>query len=541
MPITAREQGTLPQVIEAMLTPEFYPHPVTDIELRQTHTSYVLLAGQFAYKIRKAVRFAFIDCSTTARRRALCQRELELNRRLAPDVYLAVVAIVQIRGRILLEQSSDNPADALEFAIKMRRLPEERRLDLMIKRNAGTADNISYIANTIKRFHQNAPNTHSWAYGAAASIWRMAIGNLVEIEQLAPGVPLLRRIAQIEAYTRRYIAGHWELLNSRARAGRVRDGHGDLRADAIYLTSNGIRIIDCLDFDERLRYGDIANEVAFLAMDIERLGRPDLSGELLAHFITDPDIPLLIDFYKSYRATVRAKVELLRSRQEDCAAHDKQTALDSATYLLELALDYAKGPKALLIVCGASGTGKSTLAAVLGEHLACEILSSDVVRKRLAGVEPNTPAAALYNQGIYAPEFSNRVYASLLMEATRLLSMGKGVILDATFGKRSQRQLAIATAQQAGVEALFIECRAHEDVIIRRLSERGQYSQRVSDATVEIYLTQSKEFEPLDEVPSASRHVVDTTNEVGAAVMEIERRVYATKHSSIRSREARGQ
>ncbi|MBV8360736.1 MAG: hypothetical protein JO189_22795, partial [Deltaproteobacteria bacterium] len=340
MAVIIREKGPLPSVVEAMLQPEFYPHPVTDIELRQTHTSYVLLAGEFAYKVRKAVRFAFIDCSTVARRLALCRRELELNRRLSPDVYLAVVAIVQRDGQIILDHSADDPAGAMDFAVKMRRLPQDRRLDLLIKHNAATAENIREIANTIESFHASTPNTHSWAYGAAASIWSMTIGNLVEIEQLGPATPLLNEIAQIEAYSRRYIAAHWELLNRRGREGHIHEGHGDLRADAVYLTSDGIRIIDCLEFDERLRYGDIANEVAFLAMDIERLGRPDLSYELIAHFVSDPDIALLIPFYKSYRATVRAKVELLRSRQEDCATEDKQTALAGAARLLDLALDY---------------------------------------------------------------------------------------------------------------------------------------------------------------------------------------------------------
>lgn len=529
----------MPPVIEAMLKREFYPHPVTDIGLRQTHTSYVLLAGEFAYKVRKAVRFAFIDCSTAARRRALCQREFELNRRLSPDVYLAVVAIVHSGGRIILDQITVNPASAMEFAVKMRRLPEERRLDLMIKRDAATADNIREIANTLRNFHASTPNTHSWAYGAAASIWRMTIGNLVEIEQLGPAPPLLRKIAQIEAYSRRYIAAHWELLNSRAREGCVREGHGDLRADAVYLTSNGVRIIDCLEFDERLRYGDIANEVAFLAMDLERLGRPDLSQELLAQFTGDPDLSVLIPFYKSYRATVRAKVELLRSRQEDSAIQDKETAIRSAVDLLDLALASAEGPRAMLIVCGASGTGKSTLAAMLGEHLAFDILSSDVVRKRLAGVEPSTPAAASYNQGIYAPEFTNRVYASLLAEAKRVLNTGTGVILDATFGQRRQRQLAVETAEQADVEPLFIECRADKDVIIQRLLRRGHDSERVSDATAEIYLAQIKEFEPLDEIPSAWHQVINTMDDLGRAVMEIERNVSGQPGSLLRRR--RGQ
>jgi aminoglycoside phosphotransferase family enzyme/predicted kinase len=532
MAVTAREKGWLPPVIEAMLKPEFYPHLAADIELKQTHTSYVLLAGEFAYKVRKAVRFAFIDCSTAARRRALCEREIELNRRLSPDIYLAVVGIVQIDGRIILNQGAHDSASAIEFAVKMRRLPEDRRLDLVIKRDAATPDNIREIANTIANFHAATQNTNSWAYGAAASIWRMTIGNLLEIEQLGPGAPLLRKIAEIEDYSRRYIAVHWELLNSRAHEGRVHEGHGDLRADAVYLTSDGIRIVDCLEFDERLRYGDIANEVAFLAMDLERLGRPDLSDELAAYFIGDPDMALLMPFYKSYRATVRAKVELLRSRQEDSTAQDKETAVDSAVHLLDLALSYAHGPNALLIVCGASGTGKSTLAAMLSEHLACDIVSSDVMRKRLAGIQPNTSAAARYNQGIYTPEFTSRVYASILAEANRVLNMGKGVILDATFGKRIERQLAVETAKQAGVKPLFLECRAHKDLVIQRLSERGQDSQRISDATVEIYLTQIKEFEPLDEIPPAWHQVVDTTHDLGSVVIEVERKV-ATRLGSL--------
>jgi uncharacterized protein len=528
MPVTVHVEASLPPVIAAMLKPEFYSHPVTDIELRQTHTSYVLLAGEFAYKVRKPVRFAFIDCSTPARRRALCGRELELNRRLSPDVYLAVVAIVHIGGQFFLDRHAGDPASATEFAVKMQRLPQDRRLDLMIKGGVATADNIREIANTIRSFHASTPNTHSWAYGSAASIWRMTIGNLAEIEQLGPGEPLLGKIAQLETYCRRYVAAHWDLLNRRAREGRVHEGHGDLRADAVYFTSKGLRIIDCLEFDERLRYGDVANEVAFLAMDLDRLGRPDLSRELVGHFFSDPDIPLLIPFYKSYRATVRAKVELLRARQKDCDPQDQRAALASAIGLLDLAHEYTKGPKALLIVCGASGTGKSTLATVLSEHLPFDIISSDVVRKRLAGMEPNNPAAALYNEGIYTPEFTNRVYASILAEAKGALNLGKGIILDATFAKRSQRQLAAAMAEEFGVEPLFVECRADQGVILQRLSKRSQDSQRISDATVEIYLAQIKEFEPLDELPSASHQVADTTGELEAIALEIERRVYSS-------------
>jgi aminoglycoside phosphotransferase family enzyme/predicted kinase len=531
MPMATRDERLLPAVIRAMLKPDFYPHPADNIELKQTHTSYVLLAGEFVYKVRKAVRFAFIDCSTAARRFALCQREFELNRRLSPDVYLAVVAIRETSGRIMLDDSGDRTG-AMEYAVKMRRLPDARRLDQMIERNTVTTDNITEIASTIANFHARASNTHSWSYGAAANVWQMTIGNLVEIEQIA-SAPLLEKIAQIEAYNRRYIAAHWEFLNSRAHDGRIRDGHGDLRADAVYLTADEIRIIDCLEFDERLRYGDIANEIAFLAMDIDRLGRPHLSRELVAHFLCDADVAVLMPFYKCYRATVRAKVELLRSRQQDCSAEDKQRALASAGNLLTLAFDYAAGPKPLLVVCGASGTSKSTFAKVLSEHLGFVAFSSDVIRKQLAGIEPGQPAPAIYNQGIYTPDFTSRVYTSLLAEAKKTLNSGRGVILDATFGKRTQRQSAIELANEAGVQPLFIECRAAEDVILQRLSLREHDSERISDATVEIYLKQIKEFEPLDEIPPAWRQFVNTVQDPGAIALEVERRIYAREYTLV--------
>ena len=516
----------LPPVIAAMLKPEFYPHPVTSVELKQTHTSYVLLAGEFAYKVRKAVRFAFIDCSTVARRLALCRRELELNRRLAPDIYLTLVAIRPSAGRMVMGECRDAD-DAVEFAVRMRRLPEERRLDHLIKRGIATTTDIKEVADRIRNFHASTPNTHSWDYGAAANIWRMTIGNLIEIEQLVPPEPLLSKIGRIEAYSRRYIAAHWELLNSRAHHGRIHEGHGDLRADAVYLTPGGIRIIDCLEFDERLRYGDIANEVAFLAMDIDRLGRPDLAQELAEQLGGDRDAVILMPFYKAYRATVRVKVELLRSRQPDCGAEEKKAALASAAHLLDAAVKYTAGPHALLIVCGASGTGKSTVAAALSEHLGLPILSSDVTRKRLAGITEDTGASASYNAGIYAPEFTIRVYHSLVATAKEVLTTGSGVILDATFGKRTHRRALINAIRETGIEPLFIECRADKDTVIQRLSEREH---SVSDATVGIYLSQLKEFDPLDEIPPALREVIDTTRDVSEITLKIERRIYASQY-----------
>ena len=523
-----REQnGILPPLIQAMSESALYPHPTPSIDVKQTHTSYVVLAGDFAYKIRKPVHFAFIDCSTPELRRELCESEVKLNRRLSPDVYLGVVTIVRAAGAYrLLENAQPGNPEAVEFAVKMRRLPEDRRLDAMISRDEVTSKQIDSVASVIADFHARAPALHSWKYGSAVNIWRMAITNLAEIEQLVTDPPIQQKLTAIEAYSRSYIAGHWEMLDSRARAGRVREGHGDLRADSIYFISDGIRIIDCLEFDERLRYGDIASEVSFLAMDLERLGRPDLSRHLAAYFSGDVDTGILLPFYKSYRAMVRAKVEYLRSRQEDCSDEQRRVALANTLRYFELALSYQGMPKSLLVVCGASGTGKSTLARKLSEYLGFRVFNSDSIRKELAGIEPTARAASSYKQGIYTPEATARVYEMLAKQAEAVLDQDTGVILDATFNSRQQRALVIGLGKQHHVEPLFIECRAGHDEVIRRLRERARDAKRVSDADVEVYLAQMKQFEPLSEFSPAQHLIVDTALDAASAIAEVERRIH---------------
>jgi uncharacterized protein len=529
-----QQNEALPPIIRAMSEAGFYPHPAPAIELRQTHTSYVVLAGDFVYKIRKPVHFAFIDCSTPELRRELCESEVRLNRRLSPDVYLGVVPILRAAGRYSIGDSSDNAhADVTEFAVKMRRLPEERRLDVMIVRGEAGAQDIHSVAEVVGSFHARAPDSNSWKYGAAANIWRMAIANLAEIEQLVTEPSIDSKLADIEAYSRRFITGHWEMLNGRARAGQVREGHGDLRADAVYLTRDGIRIVDCLEFDERLRYGDIANEAGFLAMDLERLGRPDLSNELASYFAADVETSILLPFYKAYRATVRAKVEYLQSRQQECSDQERSIARANALRYLELALGYPGTPKALLVVCGASGTGKSTLARKLSEYLGFAIVNSDSERKQIAGIEPTTRAVSSYKQGIYTPEMTTRVYDALARDARGVLKQGKGVILDATFNSRHQRALVSDLARQERIEPLFIECRAEPDEVIRRLRAREQDTTQVSDAAAEIYLAQVNDFEPLSEISSKLHLTVDTAPDLAPAIAEVERRVFSQRLSTV--------
>jgi aminoglycoside phosphotransferase family enzyme len=334
-----------PSLIDAMMVPEFYPHHPDDIELRQTHISYVFLAGEYAYKIKKPVQLPFIDCSTLAKRLDFCQREVLLNRRLAPDTYLGVVPIKFSHGVFTSGENREDGEAAVEFAVKMRRLPDERRLDnLIAAREISTAE-VQAVAKRLAEFHAAAARADAWRYGAAAAIWQLVIGNIGETERLLADTVSGDKLKIIESYVRHYISSHWRFLNMRARNGQVLDGHGDLRCEAVYLTKEGITIVDCVEFSDALRYCDAAAEVSFLAMDLDRLEQPEFSAEFIRSYIDaskDEDLPILLAFYKCHHAVVRAKVELIASRQDYRPVNERLACRERARHYLDQACVSAK-------------------------------------------------------------------------------------------------------------------------------------------------------------------------------------------------------
>jgi uncharacterized protein len=524
MSANGSEGQFLPSLIDAMMMVEFYPHHPTDVELRETHISYVFLAGEYAYKIKKPVQLPFVDCSTLAKRFELCQREALLNRRLAPEVYVGVVPIMLRNGVFTLGGTSGGTA--VEFAAKMRRLPDERRLDNLIAAEKVSAGDVQAVAKRVAEFHVAAARAEAWRYGAAAAVWQLVVGNISETEGLLADTVSADKLKVIESYVRQYISSHWRFLNMRARNGHVLDGHGDLRSDAVYLTKQGIAIIDCLEFSDALRYCDVASEVSFLAMDLDRLERPMLSAQFVRSYIEatkDEDLPILLPFYKCHRALVRAKVELIASRQGERPATERMVCREKARHYLDLACGYANtSPKpGVIVVCGPSGTGKSTVARELRDLLGFEIVSSDSERKHLAGIAPTTRIEVPYGRGIYSQDFGRKVYGVLEQVATQALAAGKGIIIDATFRHRAERE---QFAAQFGMEPFYVECQADRDEVVRRLLARASRPNHISDATVEIYLRQLKEFEPLDEIPPTHHIVVDTTRDLTAKMAEVERR-----------------
>jgi aminoglycoside phosphotransferase family enzyme/predicted kinase len=512
------------------MRPEFYPDSPPRVEFKQTHISYVFIAGDFVYKVKKPVQFPFLNCSKLTQRFLFCCEEVRLNARLSPRVYFGVFAILKCGDSFVLgsEATAEHP-EAVEYAVKMRRLPEDRMLDALMTAGQVNSDTIRAIAARTAEFHASAPSNRGWTYGSAAAVWRNVIEDIAQNESYIGHTLRKDQFTAIDAFCRAFITAHWRALNDRALDGRVREGHGDLRAEHICLLGtekNEIDLIDCVEFSERLRYSDVASEIAFLAMDLDRLGAPGLADELVeayAEITCDEEFAVFIPFYKCYRASVRGKVESLRSLEREVCDAERERARKLASEYFTLASRYARyASPCLIIVCGLSGSGKSTVARMLQHRKGFKAINSDRVRKRLASVSPQEHVRTGYGANIYSDRFSKITYDAMLAEAERLLNDGCGAILDATFKESADRQLALALAARRGVPVLFVECVVSEDEAIRRLERRGSIQSEVSDATPEVHRMQRAEFEPIRELPPRNHLRMDTTRQREHLVADIE-------------------
>ncbi|MGH7987916.1 MAG: AAA family ATPase [Candidatus Binataceae bacterium] len=525
-PVKSRNQAAPPalSLIDAMKQPEFYPVRPAAVELRQTHLSYVFLAGDYVYKIKKAVRFPFVDCSSLQKRRVLCHEELRLNRRLAPDTYLAVIPIIRTRNGFALDESGTVDAAPVEFAVKMRRLPDDRMLEQLVRAGLASVADLRAIARRLVAFHAEAAAALGVKYGSPAAAWKMVAGNLEECERFVGFTCEAADLTLLSNRNREFVAAHWKMMARRAREGCVREGHGDLRCEHVCMIDGTILVFDCVEFSEALRYADVACDLGFLAMDLDRLGASELSRELVGAYATghDDELRRMLPFYKCYRAAVRAKVESIRALEREVPAAEREQARAAARQYFALARAYAcqSGNKYALVICGLSGTGKSTLAAALSRRLALPVISSDRIRKILPSSE--SPEIGAYGRGLYSEDFNRRTYDAMLAQARRRLTEGDSVILDATFRNKAERRAVTELATSIGARILFVECRAEEREIIRRLDERERRGGELSDANAAVYLRQRHDFESFDELTPDSRVTVETT-EIEAAALTVER------------------
>lgn len=514
---------SLPDLISAMLAPSFYPKRPHAVSLVQTHISYVFLAGDDVYKVKKAVRFSFLDFSTIEKRRHFCHEEVRLNRRLAPDVYLGVVSICP-EGTSYRLGPEDDPG-AVEYAVHMRRLEEDRLLVSLLARGAATCEMIDAIAARLAAFHKIADSgPEVVANGEREAIRAVLADNFNGVRPFRGATIPPGDDDDIQSFCHVFLDEHQELFARRQAEHRIRDCHGDLHAEHIYV-GDPIVIFDCIEFNRQFRYCDVASEIAFLAMDLDFRDRPDLARRFVSRYAelaADPDLAHLVPFYACYRAYVRGKVDSLKSAEEEVAEEERAKARRSAVDHFALAYRYTWSyTAALAVVFGLSGAGKSTLAGALRARTGFAHFNSDLIRKELAGLPPT----ARGGPELYTPERSAATYRTMLARAAEELVAGRGAIIDATFQRREHRDTARALAARHGVPLLFVECSAPDNVIRRRLDERARREHSISDADWQVYLQQRALYEPFAADEPGAVFRADTARPQAELLASVERRL----------------
>jgi uncharacterized protein len=487
------------KLIKSLLKAAAYPEPTESVRLVETHVSFIFLTDHFVYKVKKPVDFGFLNFTTLDRRRFYCEEEVRLNRRLCPDIYLGVVEL-----RATPEGGAFGGSGAgavIDYAVKMKRLPEERMLSRLLEQGAVGAEQMAELARVIAQFHGRAARGPQIdAMGSPGVIRRNWEENF---RQAAPFQKLTLSesdLSLMRDWVERFIAGHEEELRARVEGGFIRECDGDLHLGNICLTDR-VCIFDCIEFNERFRFIDTAADIAFLLMDLEYASRPDLGRFFLEAYreaTGDPGLDGLLVFYKAYRAFVRGKVKSFRLQETGLARKELQAAETAARRYFRLSRGYCLRERltpTLIITCGLMGSGKSALSRELAFELGLRLERSDLVRKELAGPTTSGRGVEGYDQGIYRAEHTRATYRELLQRAGSALSAGSSVVVDATFRFASDRDAFRALAKRLGVPFFVLETRCEPELIRVRLEARSLEPGEASDGRWELFPRQLSEFE----------------------------------------------
>jgi len=497
-------------LIKALCTPAAYPHPVQAIDLLETHISRVILTGPFAYKIKKPVDLQFLDFTTLEKRRHYCHEELRLNRRLAPQLYLDVVPITGSPDAPVLGGSGP----VIEYALKMRQFPQEALLDRLLVRDAVTPAHIDALARQVAAFHaQAAVADAAVPFGTPERVHQPVEENFRQIGERIQAAEDRAVLERLRVWTEHEYEVRLPDLARRKEQGFIRECHGDMHAGNMVLLDDEITVFDCIEFNENLRWIDVMCEVAFVVMDLTDRGRADLAYRFLNAYVEatgDYDGLRVLRYYLVYRALVRAKVAIIRMTQDDLDAQSAAETRERYRNYTRLAERYTAPPAPLLMItCGLSGSGKTTVTQALLEHLGAIRLRSDVVRKALFGLAPEARSGSGVASGLYTRDAGERTYARLAELARTILSAGYPVILDATFLKRAQRDDMRQVAADLGVPFRILHVHAPDEVLRARVARREREARDPSEANLAVLEAQIKNLEPLAPEEQSSVIAID--------------------------------
>ncbi|MBD2665460.1 adenylylsulfate kinase [Richelia sinica FACHB-800] len=509
-------EATLPALIQQMLQPGFYPHGVTEpIELIQTHVSYVLLTGDYVYKLKKPVNFGFLDFSTLEKRQHFCQEELRLNQRGAGELYLEVVPITLVGEQYQIGGSGE----PVEYAVKMRQFPQESLFSELFAQGKLTETNLEELGRVVANYHGEAEtNDYIRSFGEVAKVRQAIDENYAQTVNYIGRAQTQEQFDGTKEYTDNFFAQRPELFTDRIKNNYIRECHGDLHLRNMALWHDKIMLFDCIEFNEPFRFVDVMYDVAFTVMDLEARQRQDLGNAFLNAYVEktgDWEGLQVLPLYLSRQAYVRAKVTSFLLDDPSIPAQVKEEAANTASAYYRQAWEYTQLKQGqIILMSGLSGSGKSTTAKYLARKLGAVQIRSDAVRKHLAGI----PLLERGGDEVYTPEMTAKTYGRLGELGIKLASQGWTVILDAKYDRQNLRQDAIAQAQQHQLPIHIIHCSAPLEVLQQRLVNR---TGDIADATADLLASQFQQAESFTDEEKPYIKIVDTTQPLESQLQSV--------------------
>jgi hypothetical protein len=506
---------------EVLRNPAFFPDKPQEVKIVQTHASYLVLTDHFVYKIKKSVDLGFLDYTTLEKRKHFIELEFALNGRLCSNIYLEILPIYK-RDETL---SFEEPGEIVEYALKMVRMNDN---DFFINRlNNGRImqDDMREIAEKLAVFYQNEGTTDEISQWGHVEKIRISTDQNFRQSLMDIGETLSEeQYSLIRIYTETFLSDRASLFEKRITEGWIRNCHGDLHLDHFHYHNGAWCIYDCIEFNDSFRYIDVASDIAFLTMDLDYNGRPDLVAIFLKEFdrmVPDPDRANLETFYRCYRAVVRGKVESMISRDSGLSPDEAALAAGRARRYYSLSLRYAvlNTIPCVYIFMGLIASGKSGLAKRLASETGVPIFRSDVIRKDLAGLPLyERPDTDIRNR-LYKSDMTKRVYDFLEESAIAVIQSGSSVVIDCTYSKSIHRKALTGRLESESIPYLFIEVWAPESVLKERLLKREMKKDIVSDARLEDYDTITASYEPPIEIDGLIR--LETTGSKSESFMQL--------------------